>query len=152
VKPLHHPVLPAGPGHRLPETLAAISERDRLLAEAAAVFMSGLSSRAAAREMHIALARYREGAFRREYTADAVPQRRLGRLDGYCWMILRARDHCPSERTIRAAIDAARKPSGLFVAHGDDQAAFDQNKRERHQWPQLRRCFRGSIHRKASMS
>jgi hypothetical protein len=111
-------------GRRLAETVLVIGERDRWFAEAAGLFMRDQSSRAAAHRLHVALARYREGAWRRERTAETVPLCRRSRLDGHLWMILRARDAIPSERTIRAAIDAAKKSSpALFVAHGGYQTS-----------------------------
>jgi hypothetical protein len=71
-------------------------------------FMPGWSSRAAAHALHTALSRYQCGAWRRHRIEDQCPARLCGKLEAHCWHILRARDAVPSERTIRAAIDAAR--------------------------------------------
>jgi hypothetical protein len=109
-------------GRRSDETLRALVERDRLMVEAAALFFAEQSSRSAAHGLRDALLRYREGAWRRECVMESVPSRRLGRLDGHCWSILRARDHIPSERVIRRAIDGAKRfERRLFVAHASDQ-------------------------------
>jgi hypothetical protein len=94
---------------RRPETIAALDERDRLLSECAARFMPDQSARAAAHRLHLALSNYQLGPWRRERTSSAPPAHRCDRLDGFCWRILRARDHLPSERVIRRAIDAAKK-------------------------------------------
>jgi hypothetical protein len=90
-------------GHRRPSTLAALDERDRLMSEAVARFMLGESSRRAAHRLHVALMRYNSGAWRRERTSSTLPPHRCDRIEGHCWMILRARDHVPSVGTIRAA-------------------------------------------------
>jgi hypothetical protein len=108
-------------GRRLADTMLALGERDRWLAEAASRFLPGWSARAASRRLHEALSRYKLGAWRRERTSETVPLRRRGHLEGHFWMILRARDHVPSERTIRAAIDAKKSGDRLFVAHDDGQ-------------------------------
>src|SRR5262245_8489406 len=68
-------------GHRMADTMLAIDERNRWLAEAASRFLPDHSSRAAAHRLHVALARYRDGAWRRECTAEAVSLRRRGRLE-----------------------------------------------------------------------
>jgi hypothetical protein len=109
-------------GHRLPSTLDEINHRDRLLAEAAAIFLRG-SSRAAARQLRRVLSRYAQGAWRRHCTEVECPVRLRDRIDEYLWRVLKVRDYVASERTIRAAIDEARKSPGLFVAHSDGQTA-----------------------------
>jgi hypothetical protein len=91
-------------GHRLPVTLAALNERDRLMSEAVARFMSGDSSRGAAHRLHDALVRYACGAWRRERTAPSCPARHAGRIEAVLWEILRLHDRVPSERTIRRAL------------------------------------------------
>jgi hypothetical protein len=100
--------LPERRGHRRPETLAAIDERDRLMGEAVARFMPGESSRGAARRLHEALERFSAGAWRRERGASSCPPRHAGRIEAVLWEILRARDHVPSVGTIRAAIGRNR--------------------------------------------
>jgi hypothetical protein len=90
-------------GRRLPETLAALDERDKLLIEAA-VFFPGVSQREAARQLRIALLRYREGRFRRDRSEALCPSQHAGKLKAVLWAILRTRDHVPSESTIRRAL------------------------------------------------
>jgi hypothetical protein len=102
-------IAPDRRGHRTPATLAAIDERDRLMSEAVAMFMPGISSRRAAHRLHDALVRYACGAWRRERAAPSCPLRHAGRIEAMLWEILRVRDHIPSERVIRRAIDAAKK-------------------------------------------
>jgi hypothetical protein len=109
MRPLRHPVVFGAAGQRTPATLLAIDERNRWLAEAAALFMPDQSSRATARRLHVALARYRQGPWRRHRVEDQCPARLRGRIEQYLWLVLRARDAIPSESTVRAAIDAARK-------------------------------------------
>ena len=93
-------------GRRLPETIDALSQRDRLLVEAAATFLPQQSTLAAARKLHEILSRYHTGAWRRECAAESVPPRRIGQVEEFCWKILRLRDYCPSTRTIRRALAA----------------------------------------------
>ena len=93
-----------GRGHRSPQTLLAISERDHLLREAARRFCVGMSDRQAAAMLNTSLKRYDTGAWRRERIADICPPRHAGRLTAYCWRILRTRDAVPSEMTIRRAL------------------------------------------------
>ena len=52
MRPLRHPLVPDGrdPGHRTPQTLLLIDERDKLLI-AASRFFPGLSQREAARRL-----------------------------------------------------------------------------------------------------
>jgi hypothetical protein len=88
-------------GHRLPATLDAINRRDQLICEAVATHFPGASANDAAHGLHQALDRYAGGPWRRERTAEACPPRHAGRLAGYCWQILRARDRTPSARLIR---------------------------------------------------
>jgi hypothetical protein len=91
-------------GRRTEATTRSIATRNRLLIEAAARHCAGQSSRSAASALRGALVRYREGAWRRHRVEDQCPVRLVGRLDEYLWRILRARDHVPSERTIRRAL------------------------------------------------
>lgn len=97
-----------GPGHRLPETLAALDRRDALLREAAATFFPDLSACAAARLLETALNRYRSHAWRFERVFDQCPPHRTGRLEGMCWRILKTVDADISTRSIRRAIRGQR--------------------------------------------
>ncbi len=104
MKPLRHPLLPDGRGHRSVALLAALADRDRLLCEAAARFCVGMSGREAARYLHSALARYRAGAWQRTRVEATCPARHAGRIDELLWAILKSRDATPSETLIRAAL------------------------------------------------
>jgi hypothetical protein len=88
-------------GHRLPETLAALDQRDALLCEAARRFYADTSHRQAAIRLRTALARYECSAWRRERIAITCPSRHAGKLEASCWRILRASDRVPSESLIR---------------------------------------------------
>jgi hypothetical protein len=73
VKALRHPLVPAGPGHRTPQTLLLLDERDRYLRECARLYCSGMSDRQAASWLQTKLSRYREGAFRRDRSEPLCP-------------------------------------------------------------------------------
>jgi hypothetical protein len=103
MKPIRHPLAP-GPGHRTPQTLLALDERDRYLREAADRFLPGMKDRPAAAMLHTKLARYRETAFERERSEALCPARHRGTITEWLWMILKAHDHVPSEVTIRRAL------------------------------------------------
>jgi hypothetical protein len=88
-------------GHRLPETLAALARRDRLICEAVERFFPDLHNHEAAWRLHQALERYAGCAWPRERAAPGMPLRRVGKLTGLCWHILDAVEYVPSARTIR---------------------------------------------------
>ena len=90
-----------GRGRRLASTVAALTERDGLLREAAGRFYPGASLSEAARRLHTALLRYRGGPWRREGSASSCPPRHHGRLAAHLWKILKAHDTALSERRIR---------------------------------------------------
>ena len=90
-------------GHRTPQTLLLIDERDALLTEAAR-FYPGASDREIARLLRTALLRYQRGAWRRERTEALCPPRNAGKLTAVLWMILKVRDAIPSERLVRAVL------------------------------------------------
>jgi hypothetical protein len=94
-----------GPGRRTPQTLLLIDERDALLREAAR-FYPGVSDREVARQVRIALLRYRACRWRRECSETTCPH--AGRLDALLWAILKTRDVVPSDRLIRLVL--ARSP------------------------------------------
>lgn len=100
-----------GPGRRAPRTLLALAERDALLRSAKESFFAGASDRAAAAELHAALARYRATGWRRDRSECDCPARLIGRFGEILWRILFAHDAVPSDRAIRRAI---RGPRGLF--------------------------------------
>jgi hypothetical protein len=95
-----------GRGQRLPQTLEAISLRNRLLVEAAALFMPGQSALMQAQGLHRAICRYAQGGWRRHRTSDQCPERLVGRVEGHCFAILRVRDATLSVRSIRRVLTA----------------------------------------------
>lgn len=107
MRPIRHPLVPAGPGHRSPQTMLALDERDALLREAADRFCVGMSDRAAAAYLSVRLTRYAECAWRRERGEALCPPRHVGTITGLLWMILKARDRVPSERLIRYVLARA---------------------------------------------
>ena len=107
MKPLRHPLMPIGPGHRTPRTLLTIDERDALLIEIAHRFFGGLSDREAARRIHHAISLYRDGRWRRT-AIDLQSPHPADRIETLLWSILRVRDRLPSARLIRLVIARAR--------------------------------------------
>lgn len=85
-----------------------LDERGKLLVEAAR-FYPGLSNREAARQLHTALSRYRDGRWRRDCSEALCPPQHRGKLIATLWMILKTRDVLVAERTIRRAL-ATRGP------------------------------------------
>ncbi|WP_036053937.1 hypothetical protein [Bradyrhizobium sp. URHD0069] len=99
-----HAVPVDGRGRRTPLTLLHLSVRDHFLRAAADIYCTGMSDRAAAAVLRTKLARYREGAWRREASEPSMPPRLAGRLDGLLWCVLKVRDRLVSERLIRAVL------------------------------------------------
>jgi hypothetical protein len=95
-----------GRGHRTPATLLVLDERDKFLVEAAR-FYPGTSDREIARQLRSALSRYREGRWRRDRSEALCPVRHAGTITAVLWMILKVRDHVPSERLIRMVLARA---------------------------------------------
>ena len=95
-------------GRRSDQTLQAIATRDALLIEASRHF-PGLSAREVGRRLHVALARYQQGRWRRS-RADLVCPHQPERLEAVLWAILRCRDHIVSERLIRAVLACCPRP------------------------------------------
>jgi hypothetical protein len=108
MKPLRHPLVPAGPGHRSPQTMLLLDERNALLREAADRFCVGMSDRQAAAVLHQALDRYAGGAWQRERTCEVCPSRHAGKLTSLCWHLLKCHGHVVSERSIRRTIRGPR--------------------------------------------
>jgi hypothetical protein len=94
---------------RTPQTQLLIDERDTLLTEATQFYPS-LSRREVARKLHAALSIYRGGRWRRDGVQATCPMQHRGKLLQTMWMILKVRDHVPSETTIRRAL-------GVVVIH-----------------------------------
>ena len=113
-----------GRGHRSPQTLLMLDERDAMLREAAAMFFPGDSMNATAKQLHRALDRYCCGAWLRERVAITLPSRHLGRLDGFCWRLLRTVNRVPGESRIRQIISR-----GVFAGN---LTRFDAASRTQH--------------------
>ncbi|MEY9131929.1 hypothetical protein ACVMII_000797 [Bradyrhizobium diazoefficiens] len=82
-----------------------ISERNALIRDAAR-FYPGCTDREVARQLLIALARYRNGRWRRDRVEATCPAQHRGKLVQALWLILKTRDVPVSERTIRRALAA----------------------------------------------
>ena len=95
---------PDNRGKRTPRTLLAIDERNALLREAARLHCAGMSDREAARYLRSRLLIYQQGAWRRDRSEALCPPRHAGKLTAMLWMVLKVRDHVPSEMTIRRAL------------------------------------------------
>jgi hypothetical protein len=108
MKPLRHPLLPDGHGHRTPQTLLLISAGNKLLAEAAK-FFPGSSDREIARQLRSALSRYRDGRWRRDRSEALCPARST--VTELLWCVLKTRDHVPSERLIRSVLSRTASAS-----------------------------------------
>ncbi|WP_027518270.1 hypothetical protein [Bradyrhizobium sp. WSM1417] len=108
-----------GPGRRTSDTRASIYIRNAMLVEAAALFCGSTSSNAAAQALHRQLARYHEGAWRRHRSEEHLPAGLVGKVTEIFWHALKARDAVPAARSIRLALDAAKKrwPGGTFLAN-----------------------------------
>lgn len=91
-----------GRGRRTNELLMRLDERDRYLIEAAR-FYPGLSHREVARQVRIAVLRYKTGRWRRTGSELRCPHDGE-RLDALLWCLLRVRDRVPSERLIRSVL------------------------------------------------
>jgi hypothetical protein len=98
-------------GHRTRATLLLLSERNTLLVEAKRLFYPGCSDSEAARQLHAALSIYRNGRWRRDRVEATIeptcPPRYRGTIREWLWLILRSRDHVPSERLIRLVLGRA---------------------------------------------
>jgi hypothetical protein len=100
-----------GRGRRTPSTMLQLDERDHFLREAAR-FFPFFSQREVARRLRTALLRYQTGRWRRE-RADVECPHAAGKLTAVLWMLLKVRDHVPSERTIRVALSQAEVDRGF---------------------------------------
>jgi len=100
---LHATPFERGPGHRTPQTMLLLDERDKLLVEASR-FFPGLSQREAARRLRSALSIYAGGRWERDRAEATCPPQYRGKLVHTMWLILKTHDHVPSEMTIRRAL------------------------------------------------
>ena len=103
MRQLRPPLALDGRGRRTPATLLVLDERDKLLIEAAK-FFPGASDREVARRLRIALSSYCGGRWQRDRSKATCPAQHAGKLTATLWMILKVRDHIPSEMTIRRAL------------------------------------------------
>ena len=92
-----------GRGRRTPATLLRLDERNRYLVEASKHYV-GLSDCEIARQLRLALSRYRGGRWRRDRSELTCPVQHRGKITEVLYCLLRVRDSLPSERTIRAAL------------------------------------------------
>lgn len=99
------------PGQRSVRTRAAIAERDRLVAEAAAEFFSDEPPAAQARAIHERWTRYATSGWRRERALSTLPSIRHGKIEGRIWQIMKVRDFVLKERSIRGILDASNVAS-----------------------------------------
>ncbi|WP_338833548.1 hypothetical protein [Bradyrhizobium septentrionale] len=91
-------------GHgRTPAVRLVLDERAKLLIEAAR-FFPGLSNRETARQLRIALARYRDGRWRRDRAELTCPPQHRGKLVQALWCLLKTRDAIPCDRTVRTVL------------------------------------------------
>jgi hypothetical protein len=105
--PIRHSVLTARHrGQRSPALLDALAERDALIRTASARFCGNMSANCAARTLHAALARYHALGWRRDRIEAQCPARHVGRINEWCWQVLRQRDHVVSARAIRRVLTA----------------------------------------------
>jgi hypothetical protein len=93
-----------GRGHRTPQTMLRLDERNHFLREAADRFCVGMSDRQAATWLRSRLIRYQLGAWRRDRVEATCPARHRGTIAEFCWLTLKAADRIVSERSIRRAI------------------------------------------------
>lgn len=96
----------AGPGRRTLFTEDSLARRDAALGDAARRWWpDGMSKAARAELLHQALSRYRAcAAWDRDRAAESCPEQLVGTMRESLWTILRARDHVPSARRIRAVL------------------------------------------------
>jgi hypothetical protein len=110
-------------GQRSLETLLSLQRRNAALRAANRAFYADMSAQATAHELHRELVRYLLTAWQRDRLLDAAPSRHAGRLREHLWLILRARDHVPSERTIRRILADAE--GAVDICSGPDFVASD---------------------------
>ena len=89
------------PGQRTWQTGEALVERDHLLREAAAQFLTGLSVAGQARRLHLEWSRYHAGAWQRERVLERCPDRHVGTVRELLWRVLKLHDRVLSARTLR---------------------------------------------------
>jgi hypothetical protein len=95
-----------GRGRRSNHTLLLIKARDALLAEGARFFPAS-SDRETARQLRVALLRYRNGRWRRDCTEATCPVQHAGTYRSLLWLILKLHDYVPCDKTVRTALARA---------------------------------------------
>ena len=93
-----------GRGHRSYELELRLSERNHFLREAARLHCVGMSDRQAAEFLRTKLSRYHSGAWRRHQAENLMPPMLEGRVEAWCWRILRCRDTIPGDRLLRGVL------------------------------------------------
>lgn len=93
-----------GRGKRSNETLLRIDERGHFFREAARRCCVGMRNRPAAAFLRTKLARYREGAWRRDRVEALCPARHRGTVTEMLWCVLKVSGRLVSERTIRRTL------------------------------------------------
>ena len=94
-----------------------LDERDRYLVEAAR-FYPACSDREVARRLRAAWSRTRR-AMETDRTENFCPPQHAGKLTAALWMLLKTAT-LPSERTIRAALAADRRPTSSSSYRGNE--------------------------------
>lgn len=92
------------PGQRSVKTIVATARRDQWFRAAAAKYFAGLSRPKQAAKLHEGFIRYRDSAWRRESNEAECPARHHGRVTGFYWQILKARDRAISRKTVHQII------------------------------------------------
>lgn len=95
------------PGQRTLQACAALAERNRLLRDAAARFLGGLSVAEQAHRLYRDLSRYCATAWQRERVCEQCPDRHLGSLHEFLWAALKHRDYVLSVRSLRLILAAS---------------------------------------------
>jgi hypothetical protein len=93
-----------GPGERTPQTLLLLDESARLIREAVSRFFPNVSRRGAAKRFHGAAYRYSCGAWIRDRAELTCPARHRGKVEEYCWRLLKTVNRVPGESSIRQII------------------------------------------------
>jgi hypothetical protein len=91
-----------------------VSERNALIRDAARFYPPGCSDREVARQLLVALARYRNSRWQRDRSETTCPAQHRGKLVQVLWLILKTIDAIPSDRSVRAALAQSRFE---FFAH-----------------------------------
>jgi hypothetical protein len=94
------------PGRCDARTAAAKARRDNLIREMARTFFPGWSVRQQGLEIDSCLRRYHASAWQSGRIASECPSCHRSTPQEFCWLILKARDHCPSAKHIERVLSA----------------------------------------------